>query len=100
MSWADHAKAALARGETVTVRPHGNSMRPKINDGDQVVIEPVGDRVLRRGDIVLVTVRRNDYLHLITAIKSGLYQISNNKGHVNGWAAPSHIHGIVVSVGS
>lgn len=38
MSWADRAKDALRRGETVIVRPRGHSMRPKVNDGQRVQI--------------------------------------------------------------
>ena len=41
MSWALFAKEALRRGEAVQVKPHGHSMRGKVDDGDLVTLEPV-----------------------------------------------------------
>lgn len=41
MSWADHAKKELAEGRDVQIRPRGNSMRPKVNDGDLVDLAPI-----------------------------------------------------------
>lgn len=63
MSWADRAKEALRRGESVTVRPRGHSMRPKVNDGDLVTLVPCVPADLSIGSIVLVRVGGNDYLH-------------------------------------
>lgn len=98
MSWADRAKDALRRGETVIVRPRGHSMRPKVNDGDRVTLVPcsLGDLVV--GSIVLVRVGGNDYLHLVTAIDGQRVQIGNNRGHVNGWVGPAAIYGRAVKV--
>lgn len=41
MGWANFAIAALQKGETVKIRPHGHSMRGKVNSGDLVTLEPV-----------------------------------------------------------
>jgi len=41
MSWATFAIEALKKGETVQIRPRGNSMRPKVNSGDLVTLRPV-----------------------------------------------------------
>lgn len=98
MSWADRAKDALRRGETVTVRPRGHSMRPKVNDGDRVTLVPCTLEDLVVGSIVLVRVGGNDYLHLVTAIDGQRVQIGNNRGHVNGWVGPAAIYGRAVKV--
>lgn len=98
MSWADRAKEALRRGETVQVRPRGHSMRPKIHDGDLVTLEPCDTDALVVGAIVLVRVSGNDYLHLVTAIDGKRLQIGNNRGHVNGWVGPSAVYGRATAV--
>lgn len=70
-------------------------MVPKINSGNLVKISPdLSD--LKKGDIVLCKVNGRQYLHLISAIKGDRYQISNNKGYVNGWTQT--IFGKVISV--
>jgi len=96
MSWASHAIEKLKRGEPVTIRPHGNSMRPKINSGDRVDISP--DEDYNKGDIVLVKVRGRVYLHLIKAIKDDRFLIGNNHGRINGWANKKAIYGKVVKI--
>jgi len=77
-------------------------MVPKIKSGQLVTvlslkIEPTE---LKLGDIVLCKVKGNQYLHLISSInrklKNNRYQISNNKGSINGYA--SAIYGLVVKV--
>ncbi|MBL8735159.1 MAG: hypothetical protein JNL12_01900 [Planctomycetes bacterium] len=98
MSWADRAKDALRRGETVTVRPRGHSMRPKVNEGDRVTLVPCTLEDLVVGSIVLVRVGGTDYLHLVTAIDGQRVQIGNNRGHVNGWVGPAAIYGRAVKV--
>ncbi len=90
--------AALQRGETVQIRPHGNSMRPKVCDGDLVTVSPCTAASLKRGDIVLVRVRRQVYLHLIRAIEGERYLIGNNHGGINGWVGTDNIYGIATRV--
>lgn len=85
MSWATRAIEALGRGERVQIRPRGNSMKGKVDDGNLVTIEPWPVEELEIGDIVLCRVNGNDYLHLIKAKDSGRFLIGNNKGRTNGW---------------
>ncbi len=94
--WASGAIERLLAGETVTIRPRGHSMRGKVEDGELVCIEPLGDRVLTVGDIVLCKVRGRQYLHLVKAVKGSQYLIGNNRGGVNGWIARAAIYGIMV----
>lgn len=85
MSWATRAIEALGRGELVQIRPRGNSMKGKVNDGNLVTIEPWPAEKLEVDDIVLCRVNGNDYLHLIKAKDGGRFLIGNNKGGTNGW---------------
>ncbi len=103
MGWADQYILSLELDDRVSFRPRGNSMQGKINSGALVTLIPprVAPVV---GDIVLCKVKGKQYLHLVTALKSDggkrLYQISNNKGHVNGWIRLEAIYGKVISIES
>ena len=90
--------AALQRGETVHIRPHGQSMRPKVKDGARVTVAPCHPENLHTGDIVLVRVRGRVYLHLIKAIDGRRFLIGNNHGGVNGWVGPRAIYGIATEI--
>jgi phage repressor protein C with HTH and peptisase S24 domain len=97
--WATQYIELLKSGVGVKFRPHGNSMQPRIESGELVTVEPIGTRSINVGDVVLCKVEGKQWLHLVTAIASdGRYQISNNKGHVNGWCMSSNIFGIVTAV--
>ena len=94
---------SLAAGETIKFRPHGNSMDPKIKNGELVTVAPLTDEIeLDIGMPVYATVKSRKVLHLISAIKGGEdnteYQISNIRGFVNGWVNRSKIHGYVIAV--
>src|SRR5678816_834992 len=97
-NWAATQIEGLSRGETVWLRPSGNSMTGKIESGDLCEIAPI-DGELQKGDIVLVKVRGRVYLHLIHDIsKADTFQIGNNHGYINGWVDRSQIFGKLVSV--
>jgi SOS-response transcriptional repressor LexA len=94
MSWAKFAIEKLQAGEVVQVRPRGHSMKGKVSDGALVTVEPCVTDALEVGDIVLVRVKGNDYLHLIKAKDTrGRLQIGNNRGGINGWVGPNCIYG-------
>ena len=95
MGWADQHIEKLKAGETVQFRPHGNSMQGKIESGQLVTVSPDVSNV-GKGDIVLCKVGGSQYVHLVTAIQGDRYQISNNKGHVNGWTKA--VYGKVIKV--
>jgi SOS-response transcriptional repressor LexA len=98
MGWADFAKEALRRGETVQIKPRGHSMKGKVNDGDIVTVQPCPPEELRVGDIVLVRVHGNDYLHLIKAIDGGRFLIGNNRGGTNGWIGANGLYGKAIKI--
>jgi len=98
--WANAYIEKLQKGETVQFRPRGNSMVPKIKSGQMVTVEPVYGFVIRKGDIVLCKVKGKQWLHLVSALAFGdsRVQISNNKGHVNGWTTRDKVYGRVTNV--
>jgi hypothetical protein len=98
MGWANHHIEKLKQGETVKFRPKGNSMIPKIKSGQLCTVEPVDPKTLVQGDIVLCRVKGCQYVHLVSAIQGERYQISNNKGHINGWVGANCIFGKLKSV--
>ena len=98
MSWAKHAIKQLKNGVPAQIRPRGNSMKPKVNSGDRVTIDPCNTEDLQVDDIVLCRVRGRHYLHLIKAIDSKRFQIGNNRGQINGWIGPNSIFGKATKV--
>lgn len=97
MGWATSFIDQLQKGETIQIRPKGGSMSGLIASGDLCTIVPV-TRDIAKHDIVLCRVGRAQYLHLVTATKNGRFQISNNKGRVNGWVGLDNIYGICIAV--
>ena len=87
----------LRSGETCAVTGYGNSMTPRLKSGETVIMEPVTDETeLKKGDIVLVKVNGHYYCHLISAMRNGSFQISNNHKHVNGWVSRNKIYGKMI----
>ncbi|HMY15712.1 MAG TPA: S24/S26 family peptidase [Polyangium sp.] len=100
MGWATGHITKLREGHTVSFRPRGNSMSPRIESGQLCTVEPVNSSDLRPGDIVLCKVRGTEYLHFVKAIQDGRFQIGNNRGHINGWIGANSIFGRLVKVES
>lgn len=103
MGWASGYIAQLRAGTTIQCRPRGNSMQGKIESGQLCTIVPVGEdgidpSELKKNDIVLCKVGGNEYLHIISAIQGQRFQISNNRGHVNGWISANNIFGKCTNV--
>lgn len=98
MGWAAGYIERLKKGETVSFRPRGNSMSPRIASGQLCTVEPVDVAMLRPNDVVLCKVHGAEYLHLVKAVQGGRFQIQNNKGNINGWIGASGIFGKLVKV--
>jgi hypothetical protein len=88
----------LQSGESVKFRPHGNSMQGRIESGQLVTVTPVNPEEIEVGDVVFCKVKGRRFCHLVTAKQDGRFQISNNKGFVNGWVGPNSIYGKVTSI--
>ena len=98
MGWATRHIAELQNGKTVKFRPHGNSMAGKVESGSLVTVEPMNGSTPLLHEVVLCKVRGAEYLHLVTALRGGQIQISNNKGHVNGWITAKSVYGRCVRI--
>ena len=98
MGWAKYAMEKLQRGEIAKIHPRGDSMTGKVNDGDFVTLEPCNPDDLDVGDVVLVRVRGQIYLHLIKAKSKGRFLIGNNRGGTNGWVNGKAIYGVATRI--
>lgn len=101
MPWADRHVEALQAGTTVQFRPHGNSMRGRIESGQLVTVAPLeGEPDV--DDAVLCRVRGAQYVHLVKATRGAGEQrqflIGNNRGGINGWVGIRSIYGRVQKV--
>ena len=98
MGWAAEHIAKLQRGETVSFRPTGRSMEPRIMSGQLCTVAPVKRSDIMAGDTVLCRVKGREYLHLVLGIANGLYLIGNVRHRLNGWIEPKAIYGRLVKV--
>ena len=103
----------LEEGKTIQLAPCGYSMYPFLNPdkGDQVVIEPLGNRPLGRGDVVLyrrkgtrgMTSTRGMeggllILHRIAKIDgNGYYMVGDNQSKIEGPIAREQLIGIMTA---
>ena len=95
----------LQDGNTIQIKPQGYSMYPVLVPGrDEAVIEPIGDRKLRRGDVVLY--RRDPQvtggilvLHRLWKCKQdGYYMVGDNQKEIEGPLRAGQIKGIMVGL--
>ena len=98
MGWVSDARAGLAEGRAVHVRPTGGSMRGRIESGQLVTIAPVDPAAVGAGDVVLVAWRGGFLLHLVKEARGEQLLIGNNVGKINGWAPRAAVIGKVVAV--
>jgi hypothetical protein len=68
--WAILAFEALNRGESVQVRPRGQSMRGRIDDGESVIM----------------------------GVEAGRFEIGTTAGRSDGWVTASDVFGRVVAI--
>lgn len=88
----------LAQGKFIEFRPSGHSMNPTIRSGQLVRLEPSVRADLKIHDVVLARVSGQLYLHQISAMTEDRVQISNARGHVNGWTTKDKVYGVVTTV--
>lgn len=64
------ARFELSRNHTVLLRVSGSAMRPAIEDGDLVTIDPVSAQSVRSGDIVLYqSLRDTALIHRVVRLE-------------------------------
>lgn len=98
MGWVNDALKELKAGRSVKIRPHGGSMRGRIESGQEVTLSPVKPEELVVDDVVLVQWKGNFLLHLIKEINGDQILIGNNIGKENGWAMLADVFGRVTEV--
>lgn len=98
LSWVKEALAALRQGLEVDIRPHGGSMRGRIESSQRVTLAPVDRDQVQVGDAVFVEWKGNYLLHLIKELTETEALIGNNVGRINGWIARSAILARVIKV--
>ncbi|MBQ9141643.1 MAG: S26 family signal peptidase [Lachnospiraceae bacterium] len=95
----------LQEGKNIQIKPQGYSMYPVLVPGrDEAIIEPVGAKKLRRGDVVLY--RRAPevsggilVLHRIWKCKNdGYYMVGDNQTEIEGPLREEQIKGIMVGM--
>jgi signal peptidase I len=69
MNAGDVIAEVLAKGHSARFTATGDSMHPFIRSGQQLVVEGVDPRVLRRGDVVLARLERGLTAHRIVTIE-------------------------------
>ena len=98
MSWVKDTIAALEAGDAAQVRPHGGSMRGRIESGQLVTIAPATAGDVNIDDVVFIHWKGNYILHIVKDIGDDGFLIGNNIGKINGWADPNDVLGIVTAV--
>ena len=102
----------LSHGRSVQVVPRGNSMYPRIKEGDTIMIAPLLNYVLKKGDIVLCRINHNRFIthqildinnqQLVTKVKTDdndiTYTIANQSGKIDGHVTLDAIYGIVTDI--
>jgi uncharacterized repeat protein (TIGR01451 family) len=75
--------ALLRRGHAVQFRVNGESMRPNLRDGDDVLVAPASARELERGDVVLAENAEGLRVHRVSsrACASGGVILRSDTGH-------------------
>lgn len=99
MGWASPYIQRLQAGETVSFRPRGHSMSPRIRSGQLCTVSPLAATdAIAVNDVVLCKVRGQEYLHRVTAVDGLRYLIGNQRGGTNGWIGRSGLFGRLISV--
>ncbi len=97
MGWVKDALKVLKEEGICQIRPHGGSMRGRIESGQLVtIIQARGEEVVI-DDVVFIQWKNNYILHLVLDIQEEI-QIGNNLGKVNGWIPKSAVIGKVIKV--
>ena len=100
MVWLKTILRELASGNSVQIVTRGGSMRPRIEEGQTITVAPASASEVVIGDIVLVRIRRNQFLtHLVKDIQDSRFLIANNLGKDDGWVGAEAIYGKVVHIG-
>ena len=91
----------LQEGKNISIKPQGYSMYPTLVPGrDEVIIEPVAGKMLRRGDVVLYRREKGAggilVIHRIQKITAeGIYLVGDNQKEIEGPLHAEQMKGIM-----
>ncbi|MDH3442946.1 MAG: S24/S26 family peptidase [Deltaproteobacteria bacterium] len=68
--FSDLSATLLCQGHTIRFRATGRSMLPTIRDGEEVTVEPVAPRDVKRGDILLYQGAKGLIAHRVVRFES------------------------------
>ena len=94
-------EALLSGGQSIQLYPQGYSMYPLLVPGrDEVILSPLPERVLRRGDVALY--RRDTGILVLRRIwrckEDGYYMVGDNQTEIEGPLALSQVRGKMIAV--
>ncbi len=103
MSWVKDILESLEKGEDASVRPHGGSMRGRVESGQLVTLKTATFDDVGVDDIVFIRWKNNYLLHLVLeiaehSVTGNKMLIGNNVGKVNGWVDGSAVLAKLTSV--
>jgi hypothetical protein len=98
MGWVNDALKELSENGVCQIRPHGGSMKGRIESGQLVTIKKISSEEIEINDTVFVKWKGNYLLHIIKEIKEEEVLIGNNLGKLNGWIPKTDIIGKVTKV--
>jgi hypothetical protein len=85
MGWVKDALRDLEETGDATRRPHGGSMRGRIESGHLVTLSAALSDDVAADDLALVRWRGNYLLQVINEVSGDRVLIGNNLGKINGW---------------
>jgi hypothetical protein len=98
MGWVKGALLALKENGECQIRPHGGSMRGRIESGQLVTIKAVVPSEVSIDDVIFVRWKGNHLLHIAIDIEDGEVLVGNNLGKTNGWVPLQNVVGVAVRV--
>lgn len=94
----------LRAGKTISFTAKGTSMHPLVRDGDVVLVAPLKQEKIHKGDVVLFTIGNGRaILHRVVRIRKNrgedffLIQGDHNN-HSDGYFSKENIHGLMIGV--
>ncbi len=95
MGWANDARDALLANKSATVRPRGGSMRGRIEDNEEITIDPIDPAAVEVDHVVFIRWKGGFLLHIVKQANDHEVLIGNNVGRINGWAPRADVLGKV-----
>lgn len=96
MNFSETGPALLQQGISIKFPVRGQSMHPVIRDSDVVQVDPVTFTRVKKGDIVLVQLKRGVVIHRITGVTDNSFRIcGDSPGSTEEIVNPTDISGRV-----